>query len=68
MATLFFYDASHDAKRMAKKTYQNQASGETNDAKTKTTLVSNDAYFWISKCQKDDKKPTKSRQHERQEM
>ena len=42
---------SHDAKMMPKKTYKNQASRETKDAKdakdakTKTTVVSNDAYF-----------------------
>ena len=49
----------HDAKMMPKKTYQNQASRENKDAKTKTILVSNDAFFWISRCQNEDKKAHK---------
>ena len=61
---------SHDAKMTPKKKYQNHTSRDTKDAKRKTTLVSNDAYFWISRCQNDEKKKTKqkSKQHERQEM
>ena len=59
---------SHDAQMMLKKTYQNQASKETNDAKTKTVLVYDDAYFWISRCKMMQKKLTKIRQHEWQKM
>ena len=58
----------HDAKMMPKKTYQNQASRENKDAKTKTTLVSNDAFFGSQDAKIMTQKITKSRQHERQKM